>query len=230
MFRWPRRTLFAQLRREHATLLHQVPDPFDLEQFCGVLGRLAARHVVAHPFQLGQFSRLDACGVGGLYIRTNDLDIIGYAGYVPAPHQLMMIFHEAAHLVLGHYKEPEARENIAARTLYPSADQASSDADLLVLTRSMAELDEDAGRQIVDFAAAIRQAHGLPPTPGGRSAIQAVLGRTLCDRGRLESEADALATALGDRVRRGGLKSLNPEQGGALRELAGPLLNPYRDE
>ncbi|WP_186403790.1 hypothetical protein [[Actinomadura] parvosata] len=230
MFRLPRgRTLFKQLQREHGSLLRQMPDPFDLEGFCALLSRLTDRHVVAHPFELGRFSRLDACGVGGLYIRTADLDIIGYAGYVPVPHQLMMIFHEAAHLVCGHYKEPEARKNIA-RTMAPSSSAAEpSGSELRVLTRSMGELDEEAKRQIADFAATARQAQGFSGA-GGRSEIQAVMGRTLHDRGRLEQEADALAMALGDRARRGGLKSLNPARGETLRELAGPLLNPYLDE
>lgn len=228
MFRLPRRTLFKQLQREHAALLRQMPDPFCLEQFCALLGRLTDRRLVTHPFELGQFSRLDACGVGGLYIRTRDLDIIGYAGYVPVPHQFMMIFHEAAHLVCGHYKEPEARQDIAAQTMFPSiASEPSS--TLLILTRSIGGLNEEARGQIVDFTNMVRQVHDLPPA-ADRCDIEAVMGRTLRDRGRLEKEADALAMALGDRVRRGGLKSLNPAQGESLREFAGPLLHPYRDE
>ncbi|MEV0315530.1 hypothetical protein [Nonomuraea fuscirosea] len=227
MFRLPRRTLYKQLQREHAALLRQIPDPFDVDQFCVLLRRLTGRNVVTHPFELGRFSRLDACGVGGLYIRTGDLDIIGYAGYVPVPHQLMMIFHEAAHLVCGHYREPEARQGITAQTMAPSP--TSSHPMLRILTRSIGGLDEQAKSQIVEFTNLVQQTHGLP-TVADRSDLEAVMGRTLRDRGRLEKEADALAMALGDRVRRGGLQSLNPAQGEALRELAGPLLHPYRDE
>lgn len=227
MFRLPRRTLYKQLEREHAALLRQIPDPFNVDQFCVLLRRLTGRNVVAHPFELGRFSRLDACGVGGLYIRTSDLDIIGYAGYVPVPHQLMMIFHEAAHLVCGHYREPEARQGIAVQTMAPSP--TSSHPMLRILTRSIGGLDDEAKSQIVQFTNLVQQTHGLPLV-AGRSDIEAVMGRTLRDRGPLEKEADALAMALGDRVRRGGLQSLNPAQGQALRELAGPLIHPYRDE
>jgi hypothetical protein len=73
--------------------------------FCNVVSELVGHPVSAYPFTKGAFSRLDACGVSGICVRADDEYIIGYAGYVPVCHQVVIMFHEVAHIVCGHLQD-----------------------------------------------------------------------------------------------------------------------------
>lgn len=105
LLRRRRQSVADQLRREHAELFRRLPDPFDIPAFCEVLSDLVSSPVSAHPFPKGAFSRLDACGINGICVRADDEYIIGYAGYVPVFHQVVIVLHEGAHIVCGHLED-----------------------------------------------------------------------------------------------------------------------------
>ncbi|MEU4576149.1 hypothetical protein [Nonomuraea sp. NPDC023979] len=99
------RSAAERLRREHSTLFRRLPDPFHIPTFCDVVSDVVGRPVSAHPFAKGTFTRFDACGVNGICVRADDEFIIGYAGYVPVFHQVVITLHEAAHIVCGHLQD-----------------------------------------------------------------------------------------------------------------------------
>lgn len=74
----------------------------------------------------------------------------------------------------GEMTNPTAKTMGALQELFPdiplgywAGETAPSDdtppAEMLVLTRSIGELDEEARQQIVDFTNMVRRVHGLPP-------------------------------------------------------------------
>ncbi|MEV0315531.1 helix-turn-helix domain-containing protein [Nonomuraea fuscirosea] len=74
----------------------------------------------------------------------------------------------------GEMTNPTAKTMGALQTLFPdiplgywageaTPSEDAPPAEMLVLTRSIGDLDEEARQQIVDFANIVRRVHGLPP-------------------------------------------------------------------
>jgi hypothetical protein len=92
------------LRRRCAKLIKdlEIPDPFDLGQFCDSLGKSWGR-----PIDLMEVDLPKALPCG-LAVALEDRDIIFIAAGLTGPHRDIVGLHEIGHLVAGHLTDPLA--------------------------------------------------------------------------------------------------------------------------
>lgn len=94
--------------------------PFDLDEFCRQVETQRGR-----PLKLRSLPA-DALGdFCGLYVETQDADLIFYPTSSSPMHQAHVIVHELMHLILGHGERgPDRRLAVDAASLLPDIDPA----------------------------------------------------------------------------------------------------------
>jgi hypothetical protein len=109
----------TQLRRRCAAVVARlrIPTPFDVDDFCGQLGEQRGRPIHRMPMDLPTNS---PCG---LLVSTQDSDFVVYEQRTTPPHQVHIVLHELAHLLLQHEAQPVVSED-ASRLLLPDLDPA----------------------------------------------------------------------------------------------------------
>jgi hypothetical protein len=98
-----------QSRREcHAVVAAlDLPDPFDLAEFCTRLGRQIGRDIVlmSHSMVIG--------GLCGTWMRTAKADYVFYEEDTSQLHQQHIIFHEVGHILRSHVPGKELSKDVA---------------------------------------------------------------------------------------------------------------------
>lgn len=98
-----------QSRRECASLVAalDVPEPFDLAEFCGRLGRQIGRDIVlmSHAMAIG--------GLCGTWMRTDKADYVFYEQDTSQLHQQHIVFHEVGHILRRHMPGKELSTDLA---------------------------------------------------------------------------------------------------------------------
>ena len=129
----------------------ELPDPFDFEVFAASLSATRERGVF-----ISGLPGLHASGRSGLYIRFRDegaLDSIAYEKHTSPLHQLLIVFHEVAHI------------------LWREAGLAEPGHDLLEL-----RCDDPAEERAAELIATLLAARvGVPPDPPPESELPAGL-------------------------------------------------------
>ncbi|WP_344671548.1 hypothetical protein [Catenulispora yoronensis] len=93
-----------------------LPDPFDAEDFIGMLARERGRPIELIPLP---FRPDRPCG---LLVTTLRADVIIYSNDTTAMHRQHILLHEAAHLLRGHDAGPESATG--SHTLLPNLSPA----------------------------------------------------------------------------------------------------------
>ena len=104
-------------RCERALAGIAVPVPFDLELLCQRIQQLRGKRLVLLPMP-------QAGGIGspcGLYLATDDAEIICYDADTSPMHRDHIVLHEIGHMLLGHVSGAESLLATAAR-LMPDLD------------------------------------------------------------------------------------------------------------
>ncbi|MBG6066253.1 ImmA/IrrE family metallo-endopeptidase [Micromonospora ureilytica] len=106
-----------RLRRRCEQLVAEleVPEPFDIQKLCDVLGERRGRPIHLVPL------RLPAQTVCGMCVPTGDFDAIFFEQDTSPLHQLLIIGHELGHLLAGH-QATEVLDADASRLLLPDLD------------------------------------------------------------------------------------------------------------
>ena len=98
-----------QSRRECSALVADLdlPDPFDLEDFCTRLGRHIGRDLVlmSHSMAIG--------GLCGAWMRTAKADYVFYEEDTSQLHQQHIVFHEIGHILRAHVPGEELSKDLA---------------------------------------------------------------------------------------------------------------------
>lgn len=92
-----------------------IPNPFDLNEFCAILGRDRGRPLVLVPIALPGRA---PCGMWAV---TDDADYIFVQKQTSPLHQALIGLHEVSHLLFGHTESAE-RGAQAERLLAPNLD------------------------------------------------------------------------------------------------------------
>lgn len=89
-----------------------VPEPFDLAEFCAGLGRQFEREIVllSHEMAIG--------GLCGTWMRTAKADYVFYEADTSQLHQQHIVFHELGHILRRHVPGKELSKDLV-RTLAP---------------------------------------------------------------------------------------------------------------
>ena len=89
-----------------------LPDPFDLAEFCSRFGRQIERDIVlmSHSMAIG--------GLCGTWMRTAKADYVFYEEDTSQLHQQHIVFHELGHILRRHIPGQELSSDLA-RTLAP---------------------------------------------------------------------------------------------------------------
>jgi hypothetical protein len=95
-----------------------IPNPFDLDTFCAMLGRDRGRPIVLVPIALPGRA---PCGMSAV---TDDADYIFVQKRTSPLHQALIGLHEIAHLIFGHTESPSLNQQ-TERLLAPSLDPAA---------------------------------------------------------------------------------------------------------
>lgn len=115
------------LRRRYEPLLELLPSPFSLakiDEFCARLSDYRGREIVAVDFDPATLkvedagdgdTQLMACATTGFAAVTVDHDIIGYDATAEAPLQIVIVFHEVAHLLNGDLVDPNDGDAVRER-------------------------------------------------------------------------------------------------------------------
>lgn len=108
----------ATVRRRHAALLRELPQPvpFEVNALCDAV---AARR--GRPIRLMPMTGL--AGLCGMWIATDTADLIFHESATTPPHQEHIVLHELAHVLCDHYPvtlDPAER----AAMLFPGLDPA----------------------------------------------------------------------------------------------------------
>ena len=84
-----------------------LPDPFDLSEFCTRLGRQIGREIVlmSHSMVIG--------GLCGTWMRTAKADYVFYEEDTSQLHQQHIIFHEVGHILRSHVPGKELSKDVA---------------------------------------------------------------------------------------------------------------------
>lgn len=150
-----------RLRKRCAARLRELPMPvpFDVRVLCDRVARRRGR-----PIRLVPMAGLT--GVCGLWLATDEADLICYEAATSPPHQEHIILHELAHVLCDHYPSfmPEA-----AASLLPSLDPAMV---RRVLARAGYSTEEE--REAELLASLIRQQARSGGTPADR--LRSALG------------------------------------------------------
>lgn len=98
-----------QLRRRCEARLREldVPEPFDVRIFCGMLAAGRGRPIALEP--VNGFR-----GPFGLWVASPKSDIVFYERETSAPHQDHIILHELCHILCGHSARPETSDMASA--------------------------------------------------------------------------------------------------------------------
>lgn len=95
-------------RRECGALVAalDVPDPFDLVEFCARLGRQIDRDIVlmSHSMVIG--------GLCGTWMRTAKADYVFYEEDTSQLHQQHIVFHELGHILRRHVPGKELSKDL----------------------------------------------------------------------------------------------------------------------
>ena len=96
-------------RRECSALVADLdlPDPFDLEDFCTRLGQHIGRNLVlmSHSMAIG--------GLCGAWMRTEKADYVFYEEDTSQLHQQHIVFHEIGHILRAHVPGKELSKDLA---------------------------------------------------------------------------------------------------------------------
>jgi hypothetical protein len=84
-----------------------LPDPFDLAEFCTRLGQQIGRDIVlmSHSMVIG--------GLCGTWMRTAKADYVFYEEDTSQLHQQHIIFHEVGHILRSHVPGKELSKDLA---------------------------------------------------------------------------------------------------------------------
>lgn len=93
----------------------EVPEPFDIQKLCEVLGERRGRPIHLVPI------KLPAHTVCGMCVPTGDFDAIFFEQDTSPLHQQLIIGHELGHLLAGH-RATEVLDADASRLLLPDLD------------------------------------------------------------------------------------------------------------
>ncbi|WP_406083543.1 ImmA/IrrE family metallo-endopeptidase [Micromonospora zamorensis] len=93
----------------------EVPEPFDIQKLCDVLGERRGRPIHLVPI------KLPAHTVCGMCVPTGDFDAIFFEQDTSPLHQQLIIGHELGHLLAGH-RATEVLDADASRLLLPDLD------------------------------------------------------------------------------------------------------------
>lgn len=106
-----------RLRRRCEQIVAQleVPEPFDIQKLCDVLGERRGRPIHLVPISL------PAHTVCGMCVPTGDFDAIFFEQDTSPLHQQLIIGHELGHLLAGH-QATEVLDEDASRLLLPDLD------------------------------------------------------------------------------------------------------------
>ncbi|MGZ3145675.1 hypothetical protein ACVDFE_27520 [Lentzea chajnantorensis] len=96
-----------RLRRRCAARVRELPmpDPFDVRALCALVAGQRDRPITLLPMT-GRH------GVLGLWVATDDSDLIFYEEATTRPHQDHIILHELCHLLCDHYAAPLPAANL----------------------------------------------------------------------------------------------------------------------
>jgi len=92
-----------------------VPEPFDIQELCRLVGERRGRPVHLVPISIPVHT------VCGYCVPTGDFDAIFYERDTSPLHQLMIIGHEVGHLLAGH-RAVAVLDPDASRLLLPDLD------------------------------------------------------------------------------------------------------------
>jgi hypothetical protein len=105
-----------RLRQRCETRLRELdlPVPFDIDAFCGVLGTRRGRPIRLCPVT-------SRAGPWGLWAAGSDADYIFYEQATSPLHREHIILHEASHLICNH-RPVAVSEEEGSRLLFPDLD------------------------------------------------------------------------------------------------------------
>ena len=138
--------------------------PFTIEAFCEALGARLGRQIVLRPVD----TRTGPCG---LWVATDTTDYLFYERATTRLHQLLIVGHEAGHIVMGHHAA-EVMHDELARLLGLNVELVRH----VVGRQSYSTADEQEaevfGRLIVE-----RAGGDARPVPRPATAEAAIVGR-----------------------------------------------------
>jgi hypothetical protein len=138
----------------------RVPRPFNLDTFCADLVVARDRDLTIEPVEFG-------CEISGLWLPLPDHDIVYYeTGTTPA-HQLNIVLHELAHMILDHPHDPVVVRALRGR-LVRLVDVAAFDR-LFARTTFSEAAEQDAENLVVEILCESRRS--------GRPSADSVVGR-----------------------------------------------------
>jgi len=109
----------SDVRRRSRALVDalDIPEPFDMDDFCHALGESRRRPLrrVAAELPTGSPS--------GMWVATPDVDYVFFERRTTALHQRHIVLHELGHLISNH-DAPPAMTDAASRMLLPHLDPA----------------------------------------------------------------------------------------------------------
>jgi hypothetical protein len=110
-------TVRNEVRRRSLALVAELdlPEPFDMDEFCRALGRRRGRplHRVAANLPTGSPS--------GMWVATPDADYVFFEQRTTALHQRHIVLHELGHLISNH-DAPPAMTDATSQALLPHLD------------------------------------------------------------------------------------------------------------
>ncbi|MFD9698258.1 hypothetical protein [Lentzea sp. NPDC059081] len=128
------RLSLRRLRRRCAARVRELPmpDPFDVRALCDLVAGQRGRPIELVPITERQ-------GVLGLWVATDDSDLIFYEEATTLPHQDHIILHELCHLLCDHYAaplpgaelmphlDPEMVRSVLGRTGYSAVEEQEAE-------------------------------------------------------------------------------------------------------
>ncbi|MFC4018965.1 hypothetical protein ACFOW4_13570 [Micromonospora sp. GCM10011542] len=93
----------------------EIPEPFDIQRLCDLLGERRGRPIHLVPI------KLPAHTVCGMCVPTGEFDAIFFEQDTSPLHQLLIIGHELGHLLAGH-RATQVLDPDASRLLLPDLD------------------------------------------------------------------------------------------------------------
>ncbi|ONI81180.1 hypothetical protein ALI144C_21825 [Actinosynnema sp. ALI-1.44] len=154
---------FREIRRRCEALARTVPlpQPFDARGLCRVLA-----HERGRPITLTPMNAHDS-GVLGLWVATDQTDMIFYEASTTPPHQEHIILHELAHVLCDHHAA-RLSANELTRMLMPNLDPVMVQR-ILGRTTYQAEQEQEAEL----LASLITQRAQREAVPGHRTSAVA---------------------------------------------------------
>lgn len=115
----PGRHGFRGLRRRARSLVDslELPEPYDLLTLRDKMSAERGRAIRLVPMELQK------AGLSGLWLETDQADLVAYEATAGVQHRNHIIAHEFAHMLCGHTSSEAVADN-AARLLFPDLDPA----------------------------------------------------------------------------------------------------------